>query len=261
MPEESQLKTIDINDVDLPDGPVTEIDREADAFEMPPPPPAGTYEIKLFLGERGHQLSALDPKDKAGTAYYMSWLEGRIIRPKEFEDRRILTNVTTTVFGGAVTSQTATVCNRVLEGMGKTQRVEGKRSAKVVVKALGTLLQKEPIVAVECDWEAYSPDEEGSVNKRTGKRRVGRTIVRGMQNFPTAEDGTKLPYTKDKFGTRCFARLTVVKWLSKYEEKKPQADVTDLGEAFGDLAPDIPKVDEVNDFANAFGGGNDDIPF
>lgn len=235
MPEESTLKTVDINDVELPEGPATEIDKEADAFEIPPPPPAGVYEVKCFLGEKGHQIGALDPKDKKGTAYYMSFLELRILRPKEFEGRRILTNTTTTVFGGGVTSQSATICNKMLEAMGKEQRVAGKRTAKVVAKFLGTLLKKEPVVAVDCDWDAFSPDEPGRVNRRTGEQKMGRTIVTGMRNFPTADDGTtKLGYVTDKLGNKCFARLQVTRWLGKYEEEKkveaPIADLSDVGD-------------------------------
>ncbi len=244
MPEqESTLKTVDINDVELPDGPFTEIDKEADAFEMPPPPPTNIYEVKWFLGEKGHQQGFLDPNDKKGTVYFMSFLEGKILRPKEFEDRRIFANTTTTVFRGAVTSQTATICNVMLKAMGSKQRVEGKRSAKAIAKFLGLLLQKEPIVAVDCDWDAFSPDEPGRVNRRTGEQKMGRTIVTGMRNFPTAEDGTKLGYVTDKHGNRCFARLQVTRWLGKYEqEKKAEAEVLDLGEVVGIGEEDTAKT-------------------
>lgn len=259
MPEETDLRTVDVTDISLPDGPVTQIDKDADAFEMPPPPPAGVFKVKLFLGERGHQLSALDPSRKAETAYYMSWLEGRIVEPKEYEGRRIITNVTTTVFSGARTSQAATLCNKILITLGSKTRVEGERSAKWVMTALGKLLAREPVVAADCDWQAYSPDEEGKVDKKTGKRKRGRTIVTGMRNFPQAEDGTRLNYVTDKFGNRCFARLFVNQWLDKYKLKevtKSKTEPVDLGEAVMEETP-APEV-EGDDFA-ALAGLNDGL--
>lgn len=260
MPEEREtdLKTIDVNSADLPDGPVTEIDKEADAFEMPPPPPAGIYKLKLFLGDRKHQLGYLD-KAKKEDVYYMSFLEAVVVEPKEYEGKRLLPNVTTTVFRGATTSQTATLCNKILIALGSDTRVEGERSAKWVMKALDKLLMREPVVVGDCDWEAFSAEEEGRVDRRTGKAKKGRTIVRGMRNFPQAEDGTRLNFVADKFGNRCFARLVVNQWLDKYEPKavkaKAGSPIKDLGEEIGEEAPAPEAIKD--DFASLAGLNED----
>lgn len=242
---QGKLKKIDISDIDLPDGESSEVDAKADAYEFPAPPVAGNYPLKLFLGAKGFQMGYADENtENPEMAYYMAFLECKIPEG-DYKGRVVLHTASTRVFPGRTTSTMATIINKHLEAKGSDQRIEGRQSAKAVLKVFNKLVGKEPIMWADLDWQSYSSEEEG----RGGKK--GRNIVTGMEHYPDLESGGKNHVVYDKFGNRCPARCIVDRWTgkaktsgkvgkdgkakAKAEEVKPDLG-DDVGEELGDVA-------------------------
>lgn len=243
---ESSLVSVDINDTDLVDGLESDIDAEADAYDIPSPPPTDNYRLKLFLGSDGYQSGLMDENDNE-SVYYQAPLECRIVDSKDHEDRVVFQRVDTRVWPGRDTSTMATLVNKILKVIAKSagkkaQAISGKVTAKKMLKLFDKLLKKEPIVAADCDWSVYSANEEG----RRGRK--GRTFITGMVNFPEKDGGGYQHIVADKFGNRCVARLFVDRWTDEYKsgatsstakvegKGKTVKPVVEMEDEFGDLA-------------------------
>lgn len=240
---ESNLVSVDINDTDLADGLESDIDAEADAYDIPSPPPTDNYRLKLFLGSDGYKHGLMDENDPE-SIFYQAALECRIVDNKDHEGRILFPRVDTRVWPGRDTSTMATLVNKILKGGKKPQAISGKVTAKKMLKLFDKLLKKEPIVAADCDWSIWSGDEEG----RRGRK--GRTFITGMVNFPEKDGGGYQHIVADKFGNRCVARLFVDRWTDEHKSgatsSVAKATVPGTGKA---VKPVVETEDEFGDLA------------
>lgn len=225
MPEAPKLKAIDITDIELPEGPDLTIDPTADAYDIPPPPPAGKYAVKLFLASDGWQQGQMDERDP-NTVYYVAPLEMRITEG-EYKGRTIYGRVDTRIWPGRQTSTMATCLAKRLG----PEKVPQKVTARQLAQLFDKFLKKQPNHWVYIDWQAYSRNE-------------GQVICDGMVNFPKRPDGSHDPIVRDKKGTPCYARANLVRFLSAEEYKASEVPPV----------PPPPAIDET-------AGLDDELPF
>jgi hypothetical protein len=200
MPEQetvTRLTPIDINDDNAPDGGLLEINPDFDAYDIPAPPPAGKYALKLYLGRDGYQQG-----EQNGSVYYVVPLELKIAEGP-YAGRTVFARVDTRLWPGKENHTLGTLLAKRLG----SSKVPKRATAKEWVLFFDKFRQKEPVVWAYIDWQAYS-------------RATDSVVVTGMNNFPKTPSGNPNHIVKDKLGNPCYARAQVVRWLSQDEFRK-----------------------------------------
>lgn len=164
--EKEKAKAIDINDLSLTDEAL-EIDPTADPFQLPPPPPDGTYRLKLSVAESGWT----ENRDKRGKVFRTVNIEARVVDEGGLHDNAVFfDNCTSIVFEGSRTSRMA----GVLAALGHP--VAPRTMLNEMARALDGLLKGEPQCLGDTQWEAYCRDCQ-------------KTILRSMKRFPPTANG------------------------------------------------------------------------
>lgn len=212
MAEENEV--LSLADLEgLQDEVLAGCDPNVDANALPPPIQPGKYLVKVTHQAEDEKLWTAK-KTKAGSKTpnvpYMStdlWCTfvDNPVNPREYNGRRIsANNIMTLVLNDGSTGAMA-----VIQGLGKgPELANGPQTASRQCIMLSKLLQSEPLVGIEVDWEAswYSKEKEEDLHARK----------RGAKHFNKDEDGKYIPQLSidgDEADVRPFVR----RWL-KVEE-------------------------------------------
>jgi len=203
MPEndDNKSKMLDINDMSLVDEEPIEIDPEADAFATPTPPPDGTHIVKLKLFRQGSGDSGFTiAKDKNGNEYIQARLESRVVAEgTKYNNMPVFDRVNTIVL------QSTSTCS--MAGVLKALRVAvpSRISKRDLAKTLAAVLEGEPLVKIETQWQIREEQDDGK----------WRTILKGMKRFPPKKDvsGNVVPGEFEHIVDGSAAQATVLRYL------------------------------------------------
>lgn len=201
MPEKIELTRVtDLNEG--PEGELLKIDPEYDAYDIPPPPPAGAYAMKVYLGRDGYQVGEVD-----GEVFYVVPLELKIAEGP-YEGRTVFARLDTRLYGGKPNHTLGTFLAKRLG----PSKVPSSATPRQWVMLFDKFRKREPIVWGLLDWQAYSRDESA-------------VVANGMTSFPRSANGGYVNFVRDKRGTLCYARPVITRWLSEDEfRRKPEVE-------------------------------------
>lgn len=173
---EQILSLADLANPKLPTGVASKLDVDADAYEIPSPPPMGRYDIRMGLADENTvRMKRIDDKD-ASTTYYTVALVGRLISDDESANNRaVYVYVSSRMSRGA---QISTLAYAMIKcGVPKEKLAAKEMDQLTLVRAFVKWLGSERVVK-QCliDWEGYSKEHS-------------KTVFRSMNQFPMAEDG------------------------------------------------------------------------
>ncbi len=232
---QSNLKSIDINDSSLLEGDEREIDPSANAFDSIAPPPDGCYKLKLFEAKDCYQVGATDKKE----VYYVANLECKLISddPK-LGGRTLFAKASTYIGQGKNISQMETM----LVKMGV--KVPTKSTPLALVRMFKRALAKEPCLYGEGEWKAWDMHKE-------------EWIKQGMTRFPKTEDQKGYHHRiRDSKGGEVTAKWKILRWYGLKEwvgmlEKKKQQKATGAVATGGGNKPPV-KSEEVVEEVGGF---------
>lgn len=223
-----------------PEGPTSRLDPTDDPWATSPPPPMGSYRLKLFVGRDGvtrglvREGNPQNPEDY----YYSCDLECRIVSDdKESNGFPVFDRINTMIGRGKNLSTMA----GLLVKMGIS--LPPQATAKQVAMAFSNSIKAEPVLWANLDWEARVQD---------GLRRNGSenwiTPLATMTDFPANGKGGFLHESSVQLSrggkARVRARLVVVDWGTAQGVRPLSAIPTTAGTvgAFGGVpsAPVIP---------------------
>lgn len=170
-------KLVDINDKGLFTGETVQLNYEADAWEIPAPPPMGSYDLKLFPAKEFLKMVMRDETkgwDSPSNVYYMANLECRIVAPgKDWDGNVVFSSVNTQLYRGRELS----TMMGLVKLCGVTPKVTSLNDLQQA-QILAKVLKSEPIVrGVFLDWQAYSKNDK-------------KNVCNSMTDFPKNQDGT-----------------------------------------------------------------------
>lgn len=173
---EQVLSITDLANPKLPTGSASKLDVDADAYEVPMPPPMGRYDLRVALAEKDPiKMKRIDDKDPS-TTYYSVALECRIISDDETANNRaVYVYVSSRMARGQKISTLAYVLIKC--GVAKEKLADKEMDQLTLVRAFVKWLASERVVK-KCliDWEGYSKEHS-------------KTVFRSMNQFPLSEDG------------------------------------------------------------------------
>lgn len=195
-----ELKSVNLNDVNLPDEEI-EIDSSEDAFSFGAPPPDKVWLVKLILGQEGPKGG----KNASGQHDYVIPIEARIMEEGDYKDAVMFYNASTRMQRGKKICTMAAIIHEL--GF----KVDAKTSKLKLAKGLLGILKQEKTCYVESEWQAFDKNE--------GKN--GRTLCKGMDAFPKTEDNKPIPEIKNvRTGEIIPARAKIVRFLSAKAAKQ-----------------------------------------
>lgn len=166
--EEFQAGRIDLATAQFLEEDAVSIDTETDQFSFAPPPPDGSYLVKLRMdNEKGIEGKITSKEAKTPNKKYAQITVIAEIIDGEFEGRLIYDRQNTLVSDRGTNSIAG-----MLLALG--QELPPKMSAKDLLQMAQDALAMEPSAKVTGRWEAYSKE----ANNGKGKK------IRGMKNFP-----------------------------------------------------------------------------
>jgi len=211
---EEVLQLSDLANPKLPTGVASKLDVDADAYEIPVPPVAGRYNLRVALADDNPiKMRRTDDKDP-NTTYYSIALECRIVSNDEaVNNRAIYAYVSSRMNRGQKISTLAYVLFKC--GFPKEKLANKDVDQLTLVRGFVKWLSVERIVK-DClvDWDGYSKEQS-------------KTIFRNMSQFPLNADGTRehiVSISTPGGGTEDItAKLNVKDWGEKPGEGTVQA--------------------------------------
>ena len=180
--EEVKAQAVDIFDQSLATEEL-DINPEANAFALPPPPPesGNPYRVKLKRGTKGWMQY---PSKNGRPGYLATDIEARIVAPgvEGIDDRPLFDNFASTmVMQSTHTSRIAGILKAIYDTRGQNEAVPAHTSHLELSRLLQAEFDREAEVGVWIQWSAFcescsSPDK--------------RVEIRGEKRFPMNADKT-----------------------------------------------------------------------
>jgi len=212
-----EAQVVDFDKLDsLPQGQVSAINKDADAWERlaPPPCPKGNrYQLKLFPAKDGAKRREAE-EGNPSTSYYTYDIEGKLINTKDEEFDGV------TVYCSGLHNLSTRIPKRrdistmmgLIVKLGIKDQIKEKMSDLDQLKLFNKVLKSEPVIWVELDWEAFSKNDKD----RNG---FSKKIFATYEDFPlvdseTGERRSEISITNEDGGKETInARLFVREWI------------------------------------------------
>lgn len=165
-----ELKAVDINDPNLPEGTEVDVNPDVDAWEKVRPQDDGTYKVALFKGKTFLQMGRVDDKNPNSEPFYTANLECKVNDDSKWKDTVIFGKVSTVIGAGKETSTMISLMRK----MGV--KVPARLTPKQQINLLNKCMALSPNLYVTGEWKAWDMSR-------------GEWIKQGMTNFPKDENG------------------------------------------------------------------------
>ena len=175
-------EVVDFDKLDsLPKGQVSEINKDADAWERlasPPCPKGNRYRLKLFPAKDGAKRRETKQGDPS-TSYYTYDIEAKLVETEDEEFDGV------TVYCSGLHSLSTKIQKRreistmagLIAKLGHKDKIKDKMSDIDVLSLFSKILKSEPIVYAELDWESFSKVDKD-------KNGFNRKVFATYEDFP-----------------------------------------------------------------------------
>jgi hypothetical protein len=245
-------KVVDIfSEKGLPTGKKVKLDATEDAWTYSAPPPAGPFDIKLFLAASPVTLKEREPGD-SDTSYYSIALEGKIVSEDKSINNMTVFPYVNTIIGRGKNISTAA---GLIVKLGYKLPGDGEADDYTIAKVLCMAIKKEPIVKVELEWQGYSKTDK-------------KVVYPNMASFPVDENGNHVHIVeykcKDKSVEEIRAQLKVDHWYGKGEKPEEKPVKSSVGASGGTGKGSVTQMpllmnDDAREVVQASGSGKNGI--
>lgn len=209
--------SIDINSLDSFND-VEEIDPNASITDAIPPPPAGIHCVRLRPlkdgMKEGKRVGAFDDNSVGffeypqGKRHLMIAIEIEVVDDGKPWNKQTIRDYANTMLDEGRGTTAVDTYLRILTGSAGVGLTTGQK-----VQKLHSVLQTEPTVKADLDWEATCVESSKKTKRDGTEKDVYRVALRGMKNFPenrASASGhsplTEDPKTGEEVRTRYFVR-------------------------------------------------------
>lgn len=209
----------------LKKGVAVAVDPNSDAWAIIAPPPAGYYAFVPALTKDG--IKGIERTDgNPETMFFKVNIELKFQSPNaDIQGAIMFANLSTYIGRG---KELSTVLGIMLKSNKKPKTIPSPITDVDQLIFLKKWLTAQPLVYAYVDWQVWS-------------KKLEKTLIKGMENFPQDEEGNYISVIEHE-GETCNANIKVVNFITPQEFKQIQEELAIQGD--GVTEADVPTIEE-----------------